>query len=103
MSALRPADIGAELAAMIQGTAKDLGITLKMDGVTFAQHTAARVAHLGTIVGKPGFEDALKAERDSLALRAGVLAVRAADVVDSRIVGLIQAALSIGARALASA
>ena len=85
---------------MIQATAREFGVTVKVDAKALATYTAQRVAHLGTLVGKPGFEDAVVAERDSLALRAGVLAVKAADVVDSRIVGLIQAALSIGARAL---
>ncbi len=74
----------------------------KLEGV--AAYAAERAAHLATIVHEPGFEDAVDAERDAVALKAAQAITEAADGADAairaRIVGLVHGALSLGARAL---
>jgi hypothetical protein len=88
-----PQQIGADLVELIRRTGREVGSDL-------AAYAAARTSHLATMVGSPDFFEALAVERDNVSLRAGVLAVHAGDAIDRKIVGLIEAALAIGARAM---
>ena len=67
-----------------------------------AEYAAGRSAHLATLVDDPGFEYAVRAERDAVALFAGLETVASADAFDARMVGLIHGILGIAARALSS-
>lgn len=82
------------LEDVLHETGRDLGD--KKDEVVL--YAAQRSAHLAMILGQPGFALALRAERDNVALKAGLNAVISADRVDNRIVGVIQAGLLMGAR-----
>jgi hypothetical protein len=88
-----PQEIGTDLVELIRRTGREVSGDL-------AAYAAARTSHLATMVGSPGFYEALAVERDNVALRAGVLATQAGDAIDRKIVGLIEAALAIGARAM---
>jgi len=84
---------------VLQDALRETGMQLKQSAVDVAVYAAGRAAHLTTIVGQPGFDEALRAERDNVVLFAGVSAVRTADAADQRIVGLIWGALAIAAAA----
>lgn len=65
-----------------------------------ARYAAARAAHLAKIIGEPGYDEAVKAEIQNVALEAGIAAVDSADAADVRVVSLIEGALKIGIAAL---
>ncbi len=92
--------IAEEFIALLKQHAQEIGQELKGDLEAVKQYAAERISHLSTIVGQAGFIEALKAERDSIALRAASAAVGRADAIDARVLSFIQGALAIGARAL---
>lgn len=65
-----------------------------------ADYAASRSVHLATLVGQPGFQEALIAERNNVALRAGIAASQTANSAESRFLGVLQGALAVGAQAL---
>ena len=65
-----------------------------------AAYAAQRAAHLAPLVNEEGFEDALIAEADSIAMRIGLKAVREGDARDAYSRGLILGALRLGATGL---
>ena len=91
-------EIARDVQALLQGSLRELQADLQVDLADLATYTAQRTAHLSTIVGLPGFEEAVIAERDAIALRAGINAVNAADKVDARLIGLLHGVLFLGAR-----
>jgi hypothetical protein len=95
-------DIANELGELLKVTASEMGteLTSELDAVT--AYAAERATHLSTIVGQPGFMEAVRAEADSVALRAGISTVSTADSADARLAGIIQGVLGLGARALAA-
>lgn len=66
-----------------------------------AQYMSERAIHLSTIVGEPGFGRAVTAERNNVALFAGMATANLATKTDSQILGLIGGAIRIAAIALA--
>ena len=62
---------------------------------------AARAAHLANAVGQPGFDEAVRAERDNVALRIGILGVNNTEEVEARLAGVLHGALRLGAALLA--
>lgn len=66
-------------------------------------YTAERAAYLSTLVGQKGYQEAVLAERDAVALKAGILSVKTADAADARLIGMIHVILGLGAKALATA
>lgn len=92
-------DFAMELERLLRSSASRLGRGISLAGVR--QYAAERMAHLATIVGEPGYDEALIAERDSVALQAGLKACREGDAVDAELVGMIGGVLGVGARALA--
>lgn len=80
----------------VRGSARDL----KVGAAELAAYAAERAAHLTTLVGLKGFEAAVIAERDAVALRAGIETHRQAAEVDQRLLGVIHAGLLFGAKAL---
>lgn len=81
----------------------DLQIGASEARAELASYAAERAEALSLAVGEPGYDEALKAARDSLALKAGVVAVEQADDVDQHVLGLIGGALAFAARVLAAA
>ncbi len=77
------------LRDVLEETGADINVTKD----ELIQYTAARAVHLTTLIGQPGYHLALRAERDAVALYAGLNATMAAEAADSRIVGVIQSVL----------
>lgn len=81
----------------IRGTGKELKVSLDQ----LALYTAERSAVLATLVGQPGFEQAVTVERDNVALRGAIEIGRSAAAADQRTIGIIQGILFFGAKKLA--
>lgn len=67
-----------------------------------AMYAAERAYQLSFAVGEPGYDEALEAARNSIALMAGIAAVEQADKADMHVLGLIGGALAFAARVLAN-
>lgn len=78
---------------LLEDVLEETGAQLSVSKDDLVQYTAERGAHLATIVDEPGFSLALRAERDSIALYAGLNASLAAEAADARMVGTIQGVL----------
>lgn len=96
-------DVAKQLGDLLTDAAAEMGHQLQGELAEVTAYAAQRTTHLSTIVGQPGFDQALRAERDAVALKAGIGAVHSADAADARIVGIIQGVLAIGAAAIAAA
>lgn len=88
---------------VLQGTLKETGRELQVSVSDLRQRAGEQMAILALAVGEPGYERAVVAARDNVLLLAGIDAVEHADAVDSRIIGVVQAGLFMGAKVLASA
>ena len=82
-----------DINELLKDAIEETGISLNITKDELVRYTAERAAYLTTLAGDPGFMLALRAERDSVALYAGVNASMTADAADSRIVGIIQTVL----------
>lgn len=89
-----------EFKLTLQGASKRLGRHLTENMSEVGSYAGERMKHLATIVDEPGFALALVAERDSVAVKAGISTVDGADAADVELRGIILGALAIGARAL---
>lgn len=87
------------LSSLLEGT----GQSLEQSGREVAAYAATRTAILATLVGQVGYEQAVIAERDAVALFAGLQVVSNADGLRDRILGAIQGALFMAAGALSAA
>lgn len=94
-------NVADELDRLLKDAAKESGRELKFNLAEVTMYAAERTAYLSTLVGQRGFEEAVRAERDNVALRAGIASVRTADAADARVVGIIQGVLFLGARVMA--
>lgn len=90
-----------EIRTLLQGVVNETGRNLAGSAEDVAQYAAERAQHLARIYDQPGFDLALKAERDNVAMFAGIALVDQADAIDARILGIIEGALSIAKRVLA--
>lgn len=82
---------------LLEQQLKDAGRDLNVSARDVAAYASQRAAHLSTLVADPNFMDAVKAERDNVALYAGIKAVENADAIDNRVLGIIQGAIALGA------
>lgn len=97
------ADITAQsFTDQLVAFAKQTGRELKVDAANVGAYAAERAAHLSGLVSDPGFEDAVLAERDNVLIKAGIAATKRGDIVDERLVGIIQGALRTAAVMLAA-
>ena len=64
---------------------------------------ARRADRLATMVGRPGFSKAVRAERDALLLQAAVMADDEALAIDAGLIGLVQGGIATLARVTAAA
>ena len=93
--------IADQFKSLLETTADRLGIELKGSAEVVRDYAKKRMLFLASIVDEPGFDMALLAERDSVALVAGIETAIAGDAADLELRGMILGALSIGAKALA--
>lgn len=94
-------DATNDFERILKDAVKETGVELQQSTRAIALYMNERAIHLASISGQPGFEQALRAERNSVALKAGISAAHNADQADARILGLIQGLLGMGAAALA--
>ena len=85
---------------LIESTVRETGKQLGASAQELALYATERAQYLSTIVGQPGFDEAVAAERDNVALRAGIAVIGNADAADQRVIGVIAGALAIAAQAL---
>ncbi len=93
-------DIQEEFRKLLGDAAAETGREFAVTKDELATYMHERALHLSTIVGEPGYDQAVRAERNNVALRAGIIASDAADAVDARLLGLLGGALRIGAAVL---
>ncbi len=91
-----------EFESMIEGALADLGGELAETKEALAEYAAERAAALAEILesGEPGFEFALTAARDNMALRAGLKIGEDAERADGVWLGLFAGGLRFAAAAL---
>ncbi len=92
--------LASDVQAMLMDAASEFGKTFQADTSKVATYTVARAAVLAQAVGKVGFERAVRAERDNVALMLGIQAVKNGDDFDQRMLGIITGVLGVGARVL---
>jgi hypothetical protein len=95
--------IADQFKSLLESTADRLGVELNLAGDGVRNYAKKRMLFLASIIDEPGFDLALLAERDNVAIQAGLSAVAIGDAADVELKGVILGALAIGARALAAA
>jgi len=94
------ADIKDQLKELLETTLKEAGMSLEQDAQELLAYTQERINHLQSMVGQPGFDEAVLVERDNVLLKAGLIAAGEADQMDARILALIQGILLVAVTAL---
>lgn len=90
-----------ELVGVLRSAAQEAGVALKDDLTEVTAFAQERVDHLAQIIGQPGYEQAVRYERDAILLRAAASAVDSADEIDRRVTSALIGAIRVGVRALA--
>ena len=95
-------DVQKEFENLVEATLEDLGGTLEATKEELAAYGAERAQKLADIIdaGEPGFDQAVVAARNSMALKAGLVAGDAAGAVDSVWRGVFSGALRMAAMSL---
>ena len=81
------------LTSVVKGTS--------ISAAKVAAYASDQAVSLSGLVGQPGYQEAVIAARDNVALQAGIYASEQADATDSRIIGVLEGALFMGAKVLA--
>lgn len=92
--------IAEQFKSLLESTADRLGIVLDDGRGDVKAYARKRMLFLASILGEPGFDLALLAERDNVAMFLGIAAADIGDAADVELRGVILGALSIGAKAL---
>jgi uncharacterized YccA/Bax inhibitor family protein len=95
--------VADDFVALIKDQAAEIGRDLGDNLEEVRQYAASRMLHLSAIIEQPGYLEAVRAERDNVALKLGLAAVAVGDAADQRLIGAIGGAIALGARALAGA
>ncbi len=95
--------VAEDIIGLIRQNAVEAGVDLAESLTEATAYAAERAEHLASIVGEIGFEEAVQAERDSVLLRATSDAIQSADQIDARLLGIVEGAMTLGARAIAVA
>ena len=93
--------IADQFKDLLESTADRLGIELTATHDEVKAYAKNRMLFLASIIDEPGFDFALRAERDNVAMFLGISVTGTADAADVELRGVILGALSIGAKALA--
>lgn len=94
----------AEFQAMFDEALTRLGNNISTSTDSLAVYASERADHLSSILtnNEPGFDKAVVAARDNVALKAGLAVGQAAGAVDREWIGLIAGGLRLAAAALAA-
>jgi transcriptional regulator GlxA family with amidase domain len=90
----------AQLKNLLESALAETKIELGRSTSEVATYMAATAARLATLIGLPGYEDAVIAARNNVALYAAIKATERADAAHERVVGIIQGALFLAAQQL---
>ena len=93
-------DIGQEILDLLEGPLRDAGRDIEEGADEIKDYITERAKHLASIRGERGFELAVQAEADNVALRIALSLTAQADAADARIVGILEGALGIAGRLL---
>lgn len=93
--------VGEDLLEQIREQAREVGEQLQPALDEVADYIAERAEHLASVVGEPGFQKVLFAERDNVLLKAAARTVVEAEKFDARLLASAQAGLAIAARLIA--
>jgi hypothetical protein len=85
----------------LQSDFEELLSSVSVSAAKVAAYASDQATSLAALVGKPGYHEAVIAARDSIALQAGIVASDQADIANSKILGLLEGALYMGAKVLA--
>lgn len=93
-------DIGQNIITLLETAAKDLGATTLSNLEEARSEAQIKALTLAGLVGQPGYEEALVAARDILAMKLGLTAVATADSADAKVLSLLEGLLALAARAM---
>lgn len=93
-------DTTANFESLLKSAVEETGARLKATPRAIALYMSERALHLSTISHEPGFDQAVRAERNNVAMRAGIETHAQASAIDFQLLGLIQGALRVAAVAL---
>lgn len=89
-----------DLSGLLKDILKESGTHLNGDVSELVIMVDEATVRLASLVGDPGFDIAVRAERDAIQLRFAIAACAQARAIEHRIVGVIHAALRMGAMAI---
>lgn len=92
-----------EVKSQFTAIIKALGKSVKGSASQIAKYATDRAAHLAELVDDPNFEQAYKAERDAVLLKAAIDSTNAADASDRAAAQIMSAALRIAVVAMTAA
>jgi hypothetical protein len=78
---------------LLRQALKETGANLKISADELVRYTAEQAARLSLAAGEPGFDKAMIAARNAVALKAGLNATLEAEAADARMVGVISGVL----------
>ena len=93
-------NLAQEFERILRDTSTRLGVDLKENLDEVRSYAAEQMIALSLAVDEPGYAEVLVAAGTNVALMAVAAGVESADVLDRELVGTINGALAIGARAL---
>lgn len=82
-----------DFQSVIAAALDETGATLRQGAAEIAAVTAMRGAELASLVGQPGYDQAVIAARDEISLIAGISIVNKADKTANRVRSVIQGSL----------
>ena len=93
--------IEVDIRKLWEDALAETGRSFQTASADVAKYAAERAAVLAQAVREPGFEEAVRAERNALLHKLEIEAIDEADATDARLIGLLQGTLAFGARLLA--
>ena len=82
----------------LTASARRLEVELKGDATDIRKLGESLISQLTTVVGEPGYMEAVEASRDILALEMGINAIDVGDAADAEMRGIIFGFLAAGAQ-----
>lgn len=95
-----PMSFESSFQQLLEDAGRQAGVDAITDLDGVVTYAANRARALQAVVGQPGYNEAVIATADAVALRAGLQAVSLAEGLDMKILGIIEGGLRIGISAL---
>lgn len=84
----------------LAGVLADIGVSIATSAIEVQRYANQRAEHLATILGQPGYQEALHAEGLNVALFAAGKEIEEADKLDAKLVHVLTTALAVMVRVL---